>query len=87
MKKCIYVLMTIMVFSAVLAACSGETASTAVEAAGAAASQFDEVNPTAVIAAVAGTLYAQLQTFIFPAMFVVILGPAVISIMDTFSTL
>lgn len=55
MKKLIFILMTIMVFSAMLTACGGETAPAAVEAAGAAASQLDEVNPTAVIAAVTGS--------------------------------
>ena len=72
MKKWIFVLMIVMVFSAVLAACGGETAPAAVEAGGGSVSQPDEMNPTAVIAAVtssgaaittdyAGALPAEMQ--------------------------
>lgn len=54
MKKRILVLMTTMILTAVLTACGGEVAQAPVKAASGSASLSEEMNPTAVIAAVTG---------------------------------
>jgi hypothetical protein len=55
MKKSIYVLITTLVFTAVLTACGGDTATAVLESSGGSASLAEATSPTAVIEAVAGS--------------------------------
>lgn len=55
MKKWIFILITIVAFSAVLTACGDETASAVVESSGGSTSLAEATSPTAVIEAIAGS--------------------------------